>query len=341
MVDFTAYRHPVLAVPCPDCGRRAGVMCRRPSGHKASGFHARRKAEADRRFIAQHGASASIERTARLADRSRRPIAIRPELLNSGAATHRSPKTAAALVPLCAASIGPGRVRTHSLRPVRGDLSSWWRNPAPPSAGLFLGEFPGCLAGTGPIAVPRLIGRGPSHPDHLSPATAPALEKLRTPEDVRVLECHVPIGCQSRDELGTDFHAEVVGWRFGSRQSCIQTLVAMMPDERFRRDHGCPVLPQELHVNADASPELPQHASPHETHEEDQAYPSGDATTARPIGEEAARQLPQPPPIRAAIRSQATAFFLVRVLTGSGAGAGVRGLRPRPIFLASSWRFAA
>ena len=38
-------------------------MCRRPSGHKASGFHARRKAEADRRFIAQHGAIASIERT--------------------------------------------------------------------------------------------------------------------------------------------------------------------------------------------------------------------------------------------------------------------------------------
>ena len=64
MVDFTAYRHPVLAVPCPDCGRRAGTMCRRPSGHKAAGFHARRKAEADRRFIAQHGASASIERVA-------------------------------------------------------------------------------------------------------------------------------------------------------------------------------------------------------------------------------------------------------------------------------------
>lgn len=38
-------------------------MCRRPSGHKAADFHARRKAEADRRFVAQHGASASIERT--------------------------------------------------------------------------------------------------------------------------------------------------------------------------------------------------------------------------------------------------------------------------------------
>lgn len=64
MIDFTAYKHPALAVSCPNCGRRAGAMCRRPSGHKASGFHAKRKAEADRRFIAQHGAHASIERTA-------------------------------------------------------------------------------------------------------------------------------------------------------------------------------------------------------------------------------------------------------------------------------------
>jgi hypothetical protein len=30
----------------------------------ASGFHAGRRAEADRQFIAQHGASASIERAA-------------------------------------------------------------------------------------------------------------------------------------------------------------------------------------------------------------------------------------------------------------------------------------
>jgi hypothetical protein len=63
MIDFTLYSHPVLAIPCPDCGRKIGVMCRHPSGHKASNFHARRQAEADRRFIEQHGASASIERT--------------------------------------------------------------------------------------------------------------------------------------------------------------------------------------------------------------------------------------------------------------------------------------
>ncbi len=45
MIDFTAWSHPVLAVACPSCARRAGVMCRRPSGHKAADFHARRKAE--------------------------------------------------------------------------------------------------------------------------------------------------------------------------------------------------------------------------------------------------------------------------------------------------------
>ena len=64
MIDFTAFSHPVLAVPCPDCKTRAGVMCVRPSGHRASEFHRARKAEADRQFIAQHGEAASIERTA-------------------------------------------------------------------------------------------------------------------------------------------------------------------------------------------------------------------------------------------------------------------------------------
>jgi len=63
MADFTAWSHPVLAVACPSCGRRVGVMCRRPSGHKAADFHARRKADADRHFVDRHGADASIERT--------------------------------------------------------------------------------------------------------------------------------------------------------------------------------------------------------------------------------------------------------------------------------------
>ena len=54
MIDFTTWSHPVLAVACPSCGRRAGALCRRPSGHKA---------EADRHFIDRHGADASIERT--------------------------------------------------------------------------------------------------------------------------------------------------------------------------------------------------------------------------------------------------------------------------------------
>ncbi len=39
-------------------------MCRRPSGHKAADFHARRKVDADRHFVDWHGADASIERTA-------------------------------------------------------------------------------------------------------------------------------------------------------------------------------------------------------------------------------------------------------------------------------------
>lgn len=63
MIDFTAFSHPVLAVACPDCGKRSGVMCVRPSGHRASDFHRARKAEADRAFIARHGEAASIERT--------------------------------------------------------------------------------------------------------------------------------------------------------------------------------------------------------------------------------------------------------------------------------------
>lgn len=62
MPDFTAHRHPVLAVPCPTCGKAAGVWCRRPSGHMANDLHRERKAEADRVFIEQHGPDASVER---------------------------------------------------------------------------------------------------------------------------------------------------------------------------------------------------------------------------------------------------------------------------------------
>lgn len=29
--------HPVLAVPCPDCGAERGIWCKRPSGHRAWG----------------------------------------------------------------------------------------------------------------------------------------------------------------------------------------------------------------------------------------------------------------------------------------------------------------
>ncbi|MEM1363434.1 MAG: hypothetical protein AAGF94_17270 [Pseudomonadota bacterium] len=63
MADFTKYRYPVLAVPCPDCRKAAGVWCMRPSGHRASDLHAARCDAADQDFIDQHGADASIERT--------------------------------------------------------------------------------------------------------------------------------------------------------------------------------------------------------------------------------------------------------------------------------------
>ena len=62
MPDFTAHRHPVLAIRCPDCGRAPGIWCVRPSGHRASDFHLSRKAQADAVFIEQHGPDASVER---------------------------------------------------------------------------------------------------------------------------------------------------------------------------------------------------------------------------------------------------------------------------------------
>lgn len=64
MPDFSAHRHPVLAVLCPSCGSQPGAWCRRPSGHRAADLHQDRRAEADRVFIAQHGETASILRTA-------------------------------------------------------------------------------------------------------------------------------------------------------------------------------------------------------------------------------------------------------------------------------------
>src|SRR4051812_48284209 len=45
--DFTAHRHPVLAVACPSCSARIGAWCRRPSGHSAMDLHADRRAAAD------------------------------------------------------------------------------------------------------------------------------------------------------------------------------------------------------------------------------------------------------------------------------------------------------
>ena len=62
MTDFNAYRHPVLAVPCPGCRARAGAWCKRPSGHKAMDFHKARKDAADAEWQAQ-GAPKIVRRT--------------------------------------------------------------------------------------------------------------------------------------------------------------------------------------------------------------------------------------------------------------------------------------
>lgn len=61
-VEFTAFRHPVLALRCPTCQRGPGQMCVRPSGHGAADAHRERKDLADTVFIAQHGEDAWIER---------------------------------------------------------------------------------------------------------------------------------------------------------------------------------------------------------------------------------------------------------------------------------------
>ncbi|MEW8092266.1 MAG: hypothetical protein AB2784_21885 [Candidatus Thiodiazotropha endolucinida] len=63
MANFTAYRHPVLAVACPTCGARVGVWCIRPSEHGAWDLHADRMKLADLVFIKQHGELASVDET--------------------------------------------------------------------------------------------------------------------------------------------------------------------------------------------------------------------------------------------------------------------------------------
>jgi hypothetical protein len=60
MPDFTAHRHPALAVPCPDCHRAPGLWCRTPHGQMRNHLHRARQAEADRQFIEAHGPDAII-----------------------------------------------------------------------------------------------------------------------------------------------------------------------------------------------------------------------------------------------------------------------------------------
>ena len=62
MPDFTAHKHPVLALRCPERGKAPGVGCRCPSGHCASDLHKARRVAADCLFVAQHGEKTSIAR---------------------------------------------------------------------------------------------------------------------------------------------------------------------------------------------------------------------------------------------------------------------------------------
>lgn len=61
--DFTIHSLPSLAVPCPDCKKKVGVMCGRPSGHQATEPHLSRRQLADKVFIEQHGEDASVDLT--------------------------------------------------------------------------------------------------------------------------------------------------------------------------------------------------------------------------------------------------------------------------------------
>lgn len=61
MADFTAHRHPVLAVACPTCRAKAGTWCVRPSEHSACGLHVTRRTLADKVFIEKYGETASID----------------------------------------------------------------------------------------------------------------------------------------------------------------------------------------------------------------------------------------------------------------------------------------
>ena len=66
MIDFTAFRHPVLAVQCPRCLQgKPGRNCTRPSEHGVpGGCHQARCTLADEIFIRQHGVRASIDKDA-------------------------------------------------------------------------------------------------------------------------------------------------------------------------------------------------------------------------------------------------------------------------------------
>ncbi|HRO16224.1 MAG TPA: hypothetical protein PLL33_14535 [Paracoccus sp. (in: a-proteobacteria)] len=60
MIDFTAFSHPFLAVPCPHCSQEAGVRCIMPNGRRTNGSHRARADKAAEILTSQHGGSASL-----------------------------------------------------------------------------------------------------------------------------------------------------------------------------------------------------------------------------------------------------------------------------------------
>ncbi len=58
--NFTAFKHPVLAVPCPTCQSQAGSGCDIMQDHWSRDYHLERKQLAGQMFCNQYGADAEI-----------------------------------------------------------------------------------------------------------------------------------------------------------------------------------------------------------------------------------------------------------------------------------------
>lgn len=60
---YTAFRHPMLAVPCPSCAQPAGSPCLRPGGRRAVTMHVARRCLMQHLFRIDHGEEARLVQT--------------------------------------------------------------------------------------------------------------------------------------------------------------------------------------------------------------------------------------------------------------------------------------